>query len=208
MLPKEGFPLNDLKAVRRLQQGDQSALDELFAALGQSAMRTAYLITRDQASAEDAVQEAFVQMLRHIGSLRDATAFRAWFYRILVNAARRQARKGRAPVLHLDLNQHDRADPTAPTPEEMVEGSVEVELLREAITVLDDAHRVPLILRYFSDLSDQEIAEAMAIPPGTVKSRLHYARKALQARLEAANRPPAPSVAARIATGVSGSKGG
>lgn len=165
--------------------GNPSALDALYAAYATPAIRTAYLITRDRAAAEDAVQEAFLQVLRNGPSLRDPAAFRPWFYRIVVNAAKRMARAPVRPVLPLDLTSHDRSDPTSPQPDEAVLAAEEAALVRAAIGDLHDAHRVPLILRYYTALSDEEIAQALELPVGTVKSRLFNARKALQERLDA-----------------------
>jgi RNA polymerase sigma factor (sigma-70 family) len=148
------------------------------------AIRTAYLITRSQAAAEDAVQEAFVQVLRNLGNLRDASAFRPWFYRIVVNAAKRLARRGSMPTVALDLVHHDQADATSPAPDELALSAEEAARLRAAIGELNEAHRVPVYLRYFTGLTEQEIAQALDLPQGTVKSRLYNARKMLLAHLE------------------------
>lgn len=169
--------------MRRLQSGDQAALDELFTAYADAALRTAYLITRSQATAEDAVQEAFVQVLRSIRDLRDPALFKPWFYRIVVNSARRLARRGMVPLVPLDLAVHDSSDPTAPSPGEVAEGAEELRSLRAAVDELDEAHRLPLVLHYFTGLSEQQIATVLALPRGTVKSRLHKARQVLKKRL-------------------------
>lgn len=187
--------LNELDAARQLAAGNPAALDALYAACATPALRTAYLITRNRDTAEDAVQEAFVQVLRHGRSLRDPASFRPWFYRILVNTARRMARSPIRAMLPLDLESHDQADPTSPEPHEAVLATEEAALVREAIAGLNEAHRIPLILRYYTALSDEEIAQALELPLGTVKSRLFNARKALQERLDApvrSRRSPAP----------------
>lgn len=163
------------EAVRRLQAGDQLALTPLYHLHAQPAIRTAYLITRNRATAEDAVQEAFVQVIRTISSLRDPAAFRPWFYRIVINAAKRLSRRRWfAPAF------------TAPaaSPEEAVIGAEEVEAVRLAIADLPDLHREVLVLRYYADLSEAEIAETLGLAAGTVKSRLHRAKEALEARLQ------------------------
>lgn len=180
--------MNVAESVRRLQQGDRSAFDELYGEYASPAIRTAYLITRSQSAAEDAVQEAFVQVLRKISRLRDVTAFRPWFYQIVVNAARRLARNGAAQLVPLDLAHHDKADATLPAPDELAISGEEASLLRAAIGELNEAHRVPVYLRYYTGLSEQEIAQALDLPQGTVKSRLFNARKMLQQRLEGGKR--------------------
>lgn len=102
-------------AVRRLQAGERQALTPLYTAYAEPALRTAFLITRNRATAEDAVHEGFVQVLRSIGSLRDPGAFRPWFYRIVVNAAKRLARARRQPA-SLD-------SPAIPSVEEVLLGA-------------------------------------------------------------------------------------
>lgn len=174
----------------RLQHGDSSALDDLYRLHASQALRTAYLITRNQTTAEDVVQDAFVQVFRSIGTLHDPASFRGWFYRIVVNAAKRQARS--SPLVALDLANHDKADPTAPTPDERLIDSSEATQLRQAISQLPREQREPVILRYYTGLTDAEIGDALEIPAGTVKSRLHSARKALGQRLERPARTTPP----------------
>lgn len=190
--------MDQSEAVDRMQRGDWSALDTLYNLYAESALRTAYLIVRDKASAEDAVHEAFVQVMRSIGGLRDPGSFRPWFFRILVNSARRMARN-RSRFGPLPPDHCNRADPTAPTPVEAAIHSAEIEVLRAALRELQEEHRVLVVLRYFTRLSDLEIAEAVGLPPGTVKSRLHAARRVIQQRLEGSARSADRNVAARVA---------
>ncbi|HYF80498.1 MAG TPA: sigma-70 family RNA polymerase sigma factor [Symbiobacteriaceae bacterium] len=174
--------MSDFDAVLKLKAGDRSALSDLFAIYATPAVRIAYSFTGSVTVAEDAVQEAFIQVLRNISSLRDPTAFRPWFYRIVVNAARRLSRNTHR-CLPLNLDEHDKADPSAVTPDEAVLEAEEVRQLWQAIALLDEGHRVPIVLRYFIKLSEREIAEILGIPPGTVKSRLHTARRMLHQRI-------------------------
>lgn len=183
-------------AVRRLQAGDQSAFNILYSAYAEIALRTAFLITRDRAAAEDAVQEAFVQVIRNVSSLRDPGSFRPWFYRIIVNAARRLSRN-RHPSLPLDLAQHDQPDLSGLSPEERAIGSEEIQSLRVALAQLNEAHREVIVLRYYAGLSEDEIAGTLGLPNGTVKSRLSRAKESLLHRLGAtqarsSGRPVAP----------------
>lgn len=168
--------------VRQLQQGDRTALAPLYAAYAMPAIRTAFLITRSQAAAEDAVQEGFVQVLRTIAALRDPAAFRSWFYRIVINAAKRSARK--AARLRPLFTSDEEPDLLRPAPAELAIDAEEIDQVRAALTTLSEAHREILVLRYYTELSEAEIAQALALPPGTVKSRLHRAREALAAELQ------------------------
>lgn len=168
------------QAVLRLQAGDRLALTPLYSAYAEAALRTAFLITRNRATAEDAVQEAFVQVLRNISALRDPAAFRPWFYRIVVNAARRLSRKKKVPVP---------PELTSPeSPDEALIGSEEAAAVRLAVAQLNEAHREVITLRYYTELSEAEIAQVLGVPPGTVKSRLHRAKEALHERLSAGRR--------------------
>lgn len=187
MCESEVRGLTDSELVVRIRAGDPSALGSLYHTYAMPGIRTALLITRNQESAEDALQEAFVQVMRNIGSLRDPGAFRSWFYRVLINAAKRLARY-RSRVVSLDLSKLDLADPSSVLPDEATVHSEEVQALRKALGELPDLYRVPMILRYYTGLSEQETAATMGIPLGTLKTRLHTARKILQDRLMPAGR--------------------
>lgn len=169
--------------VRRLQQGDVSALDPLYTAYSKAASRTAYLITYSHTAAEDAVHDAFVEVLRNVSALRNPDHFRAWFYRIVINKAKRQVRPHSVHLVPLDLDHHEMADQSLVPPDEAVLATEEVSLLWEAVEGLDEMYRIPIVLRYYTRLSDVEIAETMEVPVGTVKSRLSYARKLLHQQL-------------------------
>lgn len=181
--------MSEIDAVQRLKRGERSALDDLYTTYAHPAVRIAFSITGSVAVAEDAVQEAFIQVIRSISTLRDPAAFRPWFYRIVVNAAKRLSRHT-TRTLPLDLDTHDKPDFSATPPDEAAVEADEIKLLWQAVANLDETHRVPLVLRYFVQLSEQEIAEALGIPTGTVKSRLHTARKTLHDRIAGDNEAP------------------
>ncbi len=170
----------------RLQQGDGTAFEPLYDLYIDQAVRVAYLITRSQEAAEDVVQDSFVQVLRRVDTLRDPAQFRAWFYAILHNTARRSLRKGRGWLfLPFTAGRREEIDHGAPLPEEAVTHLDEVAQLRLMLRRLPDSHRIPVILRYYAGLSEAQIAEAMSLPAGTVKSRLHHARQKLLALMGA-----------------------
>lgn len=178
--------MDETQLVQRLQAGDESAFEALYRRYIHQAVRTAYLVTRNQQTAEDVAQEAFVQVLRKAWSLRDPSGFRSWFYAILLNAARRSMRKGRGWfMLPFDLVRRERPDELGPAPHEALTGTEESAAVRRGLALLPQSHREPLILRYHAELTEPEIAQAMGLPLGTVKSRLHHARQKLQRLLEA-----------------------
>lgn len=176
--------MDEREWIRRLQRGDETAFEPLYRVYIDQAVRTAYLVTRNQQAAEDAAQETFVQVLRRVGALQDPTRFRSWFYSILLNTARRTGRKGRGwrflPLYRLP----DTPQPGEAPPDEQVIAREEIRTLIAGLAELPDRHRVPVILRYYLEMTEPEIAQTLHLPLGTVKSRLHHARVRLGRLLE------------------------
>lgn len=168
--------------VRRLQAGDDSAFDALFAAYQKQAVRTAALITGENALAEDVTQEAFVNCLLHIKELKEPMRFKPWFFRILTRCAWKTTEQ-RMPAV--DWGEAlEKALPAAadsyPSEKEAV-----YEKLYQALEGLGKKQRATIILYYFNDLSIREIAEATSSLEGTVKTRLFAAKRRLKRILEA-----------------------
>ena len=140
--------------------------------------RLATLILRDRDEAEDATQEAIARAWSSWKTLRDPDRFDAWFDRILVNVCRNRMRHVRTiRVVALD-NAHEM--PAADS-----HGSTMARLtLEPAFARLNPEQRIVVVLRFWRDLSVEEIAERLGVPEGTVKSRLHYALKALREAIE------------------------
>ncbi len=160
----------------------------MFAAMADGQLvrsfRLAALLLASNSEAEDAVQDAAVIAWERFGDLRDRDRFAAWFQRILVNTCRDRLRRRRS-VRQLDLG---------PAPADVAPdtgaGYAEREALRDALARLSHEHREVVVLRYFADLSLEEIAERTGERAGTVKSRLHYGLQALRAAYDAAARLP------------------
>jgi RNA polymerase sigma-70 factor, ECF subfamily len=168
--------------------GDEASFRTLVEPHLARAYRVALLILLDRELARDAVQEAMLRAYRGLGKLRPDSNFRAWFNRLVVNEARRMAgRQRRQPALLEQLPEIA----TAPweSPEECLVAQEDRAKVWEALATLDGLYRTVLVLRYYQGLTDQEIAEVLGIPAGTVKSRLHAARKRLHDRLTAGRRP-------------------
>jgi len=145
--------------------------------------RLASLILGDAAEAEDAVHDALMSAWRNWGSLREPDRFDAWFGRIVTNACRDRVRRRRlAPIAVSVL-------PERPAPDELSR-LPDRDVLRQALRALDIDQRIALVLRYFEDLTVDEIAVRLGERSGTVKSRLHYGLRALRAAIEAAERLP------------------
>lgn len=146
--------------------------------------RLASLILGDEPEAQDAVQDAAVTAWERFASLRERDRFEAWFDRILVNGCRdRLRRRGRVRMLDLE------ASTGRSTPDD-TGGIAEREALRGALARLTPGQRAIVVLRYYGDMSLEEIAERTGERLGTVKSRLHYGIEALRAAYDAAARPP------------------
>ncbi len=132
-------------------------------------------ILRNRADAADAVQQAALRGLERFHTFDVNRPFKGWWFAILRNCCIDMIRRSRATPT-MDLRASDiREDPHP--------DSSDWEHLGVAMSRLPATHRDILQLRYFADLSYRELAESLGIPPGTVMSRLHLARKALQARL-------------------------
>lgn len=182
-------PVRDIEAdlVLRCQGGDRGAFEELFTIYRDDVFRFAYLVVRDSSLAQDVVQEAFLKVFRSIAKFQFRSGFKSWLYRVAVNEAitllrRRKVREELEPMPGAGREQQgDSASAVRDwQPEEAVLDSEERRLLRSAIGQLDPVHRSVVVLKYFHEFSDTEIAAIIGCPPGTVKSRLHRARELLR----------------------------
>ncbi len=161
------------------RQGDREAFAELAALEIDRLHATATLILRDMHLAQDAVQETLVRCWRQLPSLRDVASFDGWLYRILLRAAADEAsrrRRFRSSVRTLYLEPHADDDTLAVADRERLE---------RAFAQLSLEHRAVVVLHQYADLPLVDVAQALAIPLGTAKSRYHYAMAQLRAVLEA-----------------------
>jgi RNA polymerase sigma-70 factor (ECF subfamily) len=144
--------------------------------------RLARAILHDPSEAQDATHDALVQAWRKWPSLRDPSRFDRWFTRILINTCRNRLRRTAThptgPLSEVVVD-HVREDPFARADDR--------ELLGEAIRRLSPDHRVVVALRFYRDLTTDEIARLLGARAGTVRSRLHYAMKELRSFMEAAD---------------------
>ena len=170
--------------VERAQNGDMAAFETLVREVSGRLVGVAFRILRDLPTAEDAVQQALITAWRELPSLRDPERFDAWLYRILVRACAAEARRsGRWRPGVRDISPDAPADSTA------LGRVAERDELERGFRRLTPDQRAVIVLRYWRDLRQEEIAETLGIPVGTVKSRLHHATTALRAALEAEARP-------------------
>lgn len=140
--------------------------------------KAACLILRDPVAAEDVAQETFLRAYRAAGRLQPGSEVRAWLYRIATNLALNQIRSRRRE--QAALNKIGDAAEQAPS-DDLAERRATRLVVADALNRLPDRLRVPVILRYYLDLSERDIAATLGVRPGTVKSRLHEARRQLEA---------------------------
>jgi RNA polymerase sigma-70 factor (ECF subfamily) len=144
----------------------------------ESGYRLACAILGNPSEAQDATHDAFLQAWRKWSTLRDPESFEPWFDRIVANTCRNQLRRsGRWRTR--DLSEGDAivtADPMGQ--------ALDREVLRAALATLSPDHRIVVALRFYRDLTAEQIAERLGIPAGTVRSRLHYATQRLHDALD------------------------
>lgn len=162
--------------VQKMQQGDQEAFGQIFEQFKDEALRMAYMITGNRASSEDIVQEAFIQCYLKIDMLNDPTRFKAWFLKSLTRMAWRAntKEKKQLPVANIA----DEVDKQWAV-EENFGALLEMKPLYEAVQELELKQKTAIILYYFNEFSVKDTAQAMGCFEGTIKSRLHAARKNL-----------------------------
>ena len=152
--------------------------------------RLALSILENPHEAEDATQETFIAANRSLDRFRGDSSPRTWLTAITVNACRGRLRKRKARLgLQNVLQAVHLAQSQPVSPEEAAIQQDAQRALRQAVTALDEKHRLPILLRYVHQLSVPEIAAALQTNPGTIYSRLHYARHMLITRLDAQNSP-------------------
>ncbi|MBQ4166974.1 MAG: RNA polymerase sigma factor [Clostridia bacterium] len=146
----------------------------------------AYRVLSEKEAAEDVTQNVFISVLKNmdtVAKLPDAQ-LKGWLYRVAVNAAVDHKRRSGKEVLSDEPVGAEVAD-TGTTPEEDVLASDTRAAVREALASVDDIYREPLTMYYFSDMSVSEIAEALELSEGTVKSRMSRGRKLMAQHLRA-----------------------
>jgi RNA polymerase sigma-70 factor (ECF subfamily) len=168
--------------VEQARSGDREAFGVLAGVAVDRLYGIARLILRDAELAQDATQEALVRAWRDLPTLRDVDRFDAWLYRLIVRACadvgrRRRRWRAEVTVLRTEPAEQDRASELA-----------DRDQLERGLRRLSDAQRTILVLNFYVGLSPSEIADALDIPVGTAKSRLHYALEALRAALAADER--------------------
>jgi RNA polymerase sigma-70 factor (ECF subfamily) len=173
---------------------DQARFEDDAIGFGPQLYAAALRMTRNPTDAEDLVQETFLKAYRAYGSFETGTNLKAWLYRILTNTFINKYRKDTRRPSEVDLGQvedlylyrrlgADGGSETARSAEDrLLDGLVEADI-KEAVENLPEVFRIPVLLADLEGFSYKEIADILDIPIGTVMSRLHRGRKALQRAL-------------------------
>jgi RNA polymerase sigma-70 factor, ECF subfamily len=148
--------------------------------------RLAAVVLQSEIDAQDATHDAALRAWRRFDSLRDPARFDAWFGRILINVCRDELASRARRIVEISMGGPEPAGRF----EDTGAWSAERDALRRSINVLSPDHRIVIALRYFEDLTVEQIAERTGSRQGTVKSRLHYAVAELRAAYDAAVRDP------------------
>jgi RNA polymerase sigma-70 factor (ECF subfamily) len=160
-----------------------ASFEDLALPLFEQLYNFAHWLTQDRAEAEDLVQETYAKALRGFSSFQPGTNFRAWMYRILRNSFL-SSRTGLKTMVVLDEENGEALPAETATPEALLIEQANQQMVQLAMEALPLPFREILLLCEVEEMSYQEISEALAIPIGTVMSRLSRARKALRGALQ------------------------
>jgi RNA polymerase sigma-70 factor (ECF subfamily) len=176
-------PIDDRALVAAAQAGDRGALDRLLRQHYDRVHAVCRRIAGPTRDADDAAQEAMISIVRGLPRFDGRSQFSTWVYRIATNAALDELRRRkRRPLLHVaadEADMHDVPEPTDPIAERRIAGVADRLSLDAALDQLPEEFRTAVVLRDVADLDYAEIAEALGVPVGTVKSRISRGRHQL-----------------------------
>lgn len=190
--PPSSEDSGDRQLVRRAQSGDLDAFDELIVRYQERIYALVYHMTSNHEDATDLAQEAFLKAWKALRNFKGDSSFYTWVYRIAVNHTLNHLKSRRQRTQHLSLNNLDfnaENDPglvqliSDKTPRRDVNLRELGQHLNEAMMRLSEEHRTVVTLHDIQGMSHDEIAQILECNPGTVRSRLFYARQQLQALL-------------------------
>ncbi len=168
----------EIDLVTRAQGGDQEAFADLVYAIAEGVLAVSNRIRRDTELAEDATQQALLDVWQDLPQLRDPARFEAWSYRLLVRACYAEGRKSRRWAPNLRLLSVDE-----PMVVDGLSAVVDRDQLERAFRGLSVNHRTVVVLHHYLDLPLERVADIVGAPLGTVGSRLHYATRQLRTAL-------------------------
>jgi RNA polymerase sigma-70 factor (sigma-E family) len=171
--------------VDRLAAVHQSTIGELYLRHADAAVRLAYLLTGDREMAEDLVQDAFVKAAGRLAHLRNPDAFDAYLRTTIVNLSRSHFRRKRVERLYLERAQGFERPENRSSPGRSVEDQ---DQLWQALSRLNQRQRAAIVLRFYEDLPEGEVAKILQCAPGTVKSLVSRGLEKLRGEIEGEER--------------------
>ncbi len=173
--------MDDSEAIDRIKNGEIGGLEILVGKYQVRAMRAAFLVTHDEALAEDIVQETFILLYQRIRQFDESRPFKPYLMRSVVNAALNAMRRdGKSISLDADPALLETLLEEAASIETQVEFTQLSHEILHALSKLSPRQRAVIIQRYYLEMSEQEMAQALDAAPGTIKWLLHAARNRLR----------------------------
>ena len=178
----QDFPAEAIQtAIQRLKRADMSGLETLVACYQAKAVRIAFLITQDEPAAEDVVQDTFIRITQRIRYFDDTRPFEPYLMHSVVNAALNTARQAnKSGPLTDDPSEVEAILSRAASPEAQVEAGQLTQEVLAALSKLSPRQRAVIVQRYYLEMSEKEMADALQSAPGTVKWLLNAARTRLR----------------------------
>jgi RNA polymerase sigma-70 factor (ECF subfamily) len=177
---------NEALIIERLLKNEETAVSEIVNLYGDRMFRTAFAITGDIQTAEEVVQDTFLQVCRKIVSFRQQSTLQTWLYRITVNLAKNSLRNRwfkKVTTMGEEITQVPVTNSSETNPEM---AAIQEENRREVINCLQELsekYRAVLVLFYLEELSIKEICEILKQPEGTIKSKLSRGKTLLKKEL-------------------------
>jgi len=169
----------DYRFIELCKVGDSAAIESFVQTYQQDVYRLALSVLDDSTEAEEATQDALLAALRSLDSFRGVSSLKTWLYSITVNTCRTRLQQSRRRTRLAQVLRGILRLGSSPSVEEDAIRRESDQSLWRTIHTMNEKHRIPIVLRYYHDLSVAEIANILQIPEGTVHSRLNTARKQL-----------------------------
>ena len=179
-------PGEDANAVDRVLAGDLDAFEAIVVRWQTPLLKLAYRFCRDRGLAEEMAQEAFLKIFRSLGRWRRDAKFSTWMFSVALNHYRTTLRRHIPPSV--ELSELDAATGAGDLAGEM-DAAANDDLVRRAVTLLPPKYRDVIVMFYFMQQDVAETAATLGTKPGTIKARLHRARKLLETKLKALGHP-------------------
>lgn len=183
-------PGDDESIVDRVLAGDTDAFEEIVVRWQSPLLNLAYRFSRDRSLAEEMAQEAFLKVYRNLGRWRRDAGFSTWMFSVALNHYRTTLRRYVPPSV--ELAEFDAVIGAGDLAGEM-DAAANDSIVRRAVTLLPPKYRDAILVYYFKQQDVVETAGILGLRPGTVKARLHRARKLLKTKLRALGHPLAVS---------------